>query len=247
MLLSLIVSVLITGRAQANGSSVLNLPLASQIAKLEVGTLMIDMFLKRLPKCARLTSESPLREFVTTDFYEKCLRPGTRVATSSNFHRSPSGAEASIGRALADLSLAFGMTEAEIHDFEQGRPSVLFTRLSRLRINDGEGRRISSVWFKGKGLYLIKDFVRSYDEEMSLPAPVRFLRKGVPDGITVTHVKAAIDRLLGEVEAPATRMNPDSPDVFRRWLRKTRVDQADDLSIQLACEILLKHLDNSGA
>ena len=192
---------------------------------------------------------APIERFVQPAFYHAHIRPmKTSWSGYSPFFRPRFGWDSEVAQRLAEHQLTFDMSPVEIYEYRTGqRRGPLFQPIALLVVTDVNGRRIKSKFLTDAGIYLIKDFVRLYEEEMRLPDYERFRIRYKSRIDQVEAFKKVIDNLIGNDKTERGQtltavVGPEDLESVQHWLTRTRTNAKTPGSVKLLCGELLAQL-----
>lgn len=204
-------------------------------------------------ECTRgvYTINSPIRALLAEDFFIECFGKPDKLA-SLFARRADLDLEHQLRRILLPHWLALNMSQEEIQLAETDPTNFALKPLYLLKLNNyGFGLASRALNLNYYGIFLVRDFIRAYQQEEKLPTQIRW--KSLGRGITkpmLLKVKVAIE----SEQNPGSRVNSDgqnadlsqpitAPSQVQEWLRATKLASRDK-KIRDACGLLLMYLKN---
>lgn len=187
-----------------------------------------------------LSLDSPIRSFVTKSFYENCIG-GLEDRKSPSLFSYATTFDIFLRERLSKKWLSLNMTDEEIALTEREPQNILFKPLHLIDFSSyGYDSEYRYKFLEAAGIFLIRDFLNAFKQELTLPKWRRFSRLENIGEKSIRNMKAIIDEQLGNGRKPIK----DSSRGVKEWLESTKSKHPNNRGIRLACELLLRHLES---
>lgn len=160
----------------------------------------IRLNLNRRGRGPRVDEATPLAEILGAEFYARCLRPtpaGDVTKDFSPLFRGPARAvESTLREVLAPHWLSLNLSAEDLESYRRGERGLDLKPLRLFDFTGPTGRPLRPACLGRRGLFVIRDFLNAYAEELKIPPEHRFIDNYKRRESAVLSMKAVIEHDL---------------------------------------------------
>lgn len=224
--------------AQAVEHPNLNSPLSSLLSRSE--QIAFDAFLVENCSETSMTVAFPVELFLTKSFYASCVE---KTSPRASLFTYVSEFERKLREKLAQWWVTLNMSDEEIQLVKRVPYNINFKPLKFVNFEPvGWHVKHRYKFLEESGIFLVHDFLKAYQHELSLPNGPRFDRVRSLGRKSILDLKYGIEAdLQRNGVVIAQKANQD----VKLWLEDTKAKYLTNQKISEACNVLLHLIANT--